>query len=346
MTKFILDVEAVSSVADMIKVSSNDLENVRNSIQSYDVGDALEFNFEGAKKAILSNVDETINKMNNSFNLLNNIIESHTNLQNSFQFEISSSINEVSIVNNNVEVLNNDNSLSSSDSKNFNYTVVSGDTLSEIAYKYGTTVSALASVNNIKNVSLIHVGQKLIIPTGNSNDSKKQNVSEKQVVLENQTVSQIQNDNNLKEQKVINVPNNLGKVHTYMGWQMITSKTSEQYKLREKAGESYDSEGFAKIGDRYVVATTTTFGEVGDSVDFEQADGSVIKCIIGDVKNQKDYGCNKWGHDNGQTIVEFIVDKKSWYDSNHSNPGTAKCHPEWRQCITKATNYGKYFGEK
>lgn len=195
MTKFILDVEAVSSVADMIKVSNDDIENVRNSIQSYDVGDALEFNFEGAKKAILSNVDETINKMNNSFNLLNNIIESHTNLQNSFQFEISSSINEVSIVNNNVEVLNNDNSLSSSDSKNFNYTVVSGDTLSEIAYKYGTTVSALASVNNIKNVNLIHVGQKLIIPTGNSNDSKKQNVSEKQVVLEHQTASQTKKRN-------------------------------------------------------------------------------------------------------------------------------------------------------
>ncbi len=31
MTKFILDVEAASSVADMIKVSCNDLENVRNS---------------------------------------------------------------------------------------------------------------------------------------------------------------------------------------------------------------------------------------------------------------------------------------------------------------------------
>ena len=36
--------------------------------------------------------------------------------------------------------------------------VVRGDTLSEIAQKYGTTVSYLAKLNNIKNVNLIYVG--------------------------------------------------------------------------------------------------------------------------------------------------------------------------------------------
>lgn len=43
------------------------------------------------------------------------------------------------------------------------YTVKKGDTLSGIASKYGTTVSKLASLNNIKNVNLIYVGQKLTI---------------------------------------------------------------------------------------------------------------------------------------------------------------------------------------
>ena len=41
------------------------------------------------------------------------------------------------------------------------YTVKSGDTLSEIAQKYGTTVNQLASWNGIKNVNLIYPGQKL-----------------------------------------------------------------------------------------------------------------------------------------------------------------------------------------
>lgn len=41
------------------------------------------------------------------------------------------------------------------------YTVKKGDTLSSIAKKYGTTVNQLASWNNIKNINLISIGQKL-----------------------------------------------------------------------------------------------------------------------------------------------------------------------------------------
>lgn len=43
------------------------------------------------------------------------------------------------------------------------YTVKRGDTLSQIAEKYGTTVKAIAAENGIKNVNLIYVGQKLKI---------------------------------------------------------------------------------------------------------------------------------------------------------------------------------------
>ena len=43
------------------------------------------------------------------------------------------------------------------------YTVKSGDTLSAIAKKYGTTVDAIAKENNISNPNLIHVNQSLKI---------------------------------------------------------------------------------------------------------------------------------------------------------------------------------------
>ena len=42
--------------------------------------------------------------------------------------------------------------------------VVSGDTLSKIATKYGTTVNAIVALNDIKNKNIINVGQILIIP--------------------------------------------------------------------------------------------------------------------------------------------------------------------------------------
>ena len=43
------------------------------------------------------------------------------------------------------------------------YTVKPGDTLSEIAETYNTTVEKLAKLNNIKNVDLIYVDQVLVI---------------------------------------------------------------------------------------------------------------------------------------------------------------------------------------
>lgn len=44
------------------------------------------------------------------------------------------------------------------------YTVKKGDTLSQIAAKYGTTYQAIAAFNGIKNPNVIRVGQKIKIP--------------------------------------------------------------------------------------------------------------------------------------------------------------------------------------
>ena len=149
----------------------------------------------------------------------------------------------------------------------------------------------------------------------------------------------------------VELPSGIGAVHSYMGWQTITSTTSNQYKLMQQSGMNFDEEGFGRINGRYVIACTSTYGNVGDYVDFYQEDGSVIQCIIGDIKNQNDTGCNEWGHSNGLNVIEFVVDKNSWYSTEkggnasnmHINPGNQGCHPEWNQNITKVVNGGSYF---
>lgn len=64
--------------------------------------------------------------------------------------------------------------MSSSSTKSYGtiaYTIQPGDTLSEIAEKYGTTVSKLARLNNITNPNLIYAGNTLLIPqSNNTND--------------------------------------------------------------------------------------------------------------------------------------------------------------------------------
>lgn len=47
------------------------------------------------------------------------------------------------------------------------YTVQAGDTLYELAQRFGTTVQAIAALNGIADPNLIYVGQVLTIPVGN-----------------------------------------------------------------------------------------------------------------------------------------------------------------------------------
>ena len=51
----------------------------------------------------------------------------------------------------------------SSSSNEIVYTVVAGDNLYQIARRFGTTVAAIMSRNNLTN-NMLSIGQKLIIP--------------------------------------------------------------------------------------------------------------------------------------------------------------------------------------
>ena len=70
------------------------------------------------------------------------------------------------------------------------YTVKSGDTLSKIAAKYGTTYQSLAEYNNIANPNAITVGQKIVIPPMTVEQAKK--IIQEVCGLENQTIAYLQ----------------------------------------------------------------------------------------------------------------------------------------------------------
>lgn len=95
---------------------------------------------------------------------------------------------------------------------------------------------------------------------------------------------------------------------TFMGYKTITNKSSNQYALQQKAYT--DELGFRKFDNRYLVAIGTAFGaQVGQYFDAELENGTIIECIVGDIKDDKDT-------DNSNTFtsqgccLEFIVDTK------------------------------------
>lgn len=133
---------------------------------------------------------------------------------------------------------------------------------------------------------------------------------------------------------------------TYMGWQLITNTRSQQYKWRQElfpewdatygSEEAFDEEGFGKVDGRYVVATSASkdggLAYVGQCLDVVLTDGTVIPCIVGDIKSSKDANWTVFGHMSSSSsicIIEFIVDKEMWYNTGHANPGRPSCKPEW-----------------
>lgn len=66
---------------------------------------------------------------------------------------------------------NNENQGNTSDGNYMRYTIQSGDTLSEIAQRYNTTVNELVRLNNIQNPNMIYANETLLIPTKNNSIS-------------------------------------------------------------------------------------------------------------------------------------------------------------------------------
>lgn len=98
--------------------------------------------------------------------------------------------------------------------------------------------------------------------------------------------------------------------------------STSQHKVQdvwEKKGKKFDKNGYATVYGRYIVAMTSTFGDIGDYVDIEFKKGNKTKTlsfVIGDHKSQQytsyDHNpANKWGHQKGAVILEFWARRES-----------------------------------
>lgn len=97
----------------------------------------------------------------------------------------------------------------------------------------------------------------------------------------------------------------------------------------------------AMIDGRYLIACTSTFGNVGDKIDFYLGNGVKLETIMFDEKSQTyeawDHNpANKWGHNDGQQILEFEI------TSAPNGSGDVGSWMGWSgQRVASATNLGE-----
>lgn len=94
---------------------------------------------------------------------------------------------------------------------------------------------------------------------------------------------------------------------SYMGYQSITCKASKQYKLQQKAKTG--KFGIRMVNDRYLIALGTYYTKnVGDKFDIKLSDGTIIKCMIGDIKSDMHTDAKRQKQRYDGSILEFITD--------------------------------------
>ena len=102
------------------------------------------------------------------------------------------------------------------------------------------------------------------------------------------------------------VPRN-NSFKSYMDYRTITNKGSKQYKLQRKCKTAKN--GLRTYKGRYVIALGTFYTtKVGTKVDLKMHNGKTVKCIIGDIKDNRHTDITRRQARDG-SVAEFIVDK-------------------------------------
>ena len=91
------------------------------------------------------------------------------------------------------EIQEPDNAVNNFNTQTIDYTVQRGDTLSEIATRFGTTVQEIAQINGIQNVNLIFPGEVLRIVTNSNIQGSESNSTNKTyyTIKQGDTLSEI-----------------------------------------------------------------------------------------------------------------------------------------------------------
>ena len=155
------------------------------------------------------------------------------------------------------------------------YTVKSGDTLSEIAEKYNTTVEKLAAKNNIKDIHLIYVDQVLVIE-GTASSVAPAATTEETAPVATETVEEAPAATTTYEAPAAPAPavpaaeNNTASASTVSG----SEAEAKEWIAQKESGGSYTATNGRYIG-RYQLTDSYLNGDYSAENQERVADASV-----------------------------------------------------------------------
>ena len=127
---------------------------------------------------------------------------------------------------------------------------------------------------------------------------------------------------------------------SYMPYTAITSKSSPQYKLQQIAYTG--TYGIRQYDNRYCVAIGTAFNaDVGTYFDLILANGTVIPCIVADIKADRHTDSNNMVTIANGCLTEFIVDSSALNRNAKRMGDISYCNEDWDSRVEKIRVYDK-----
>lgn len=125
---------------------------------------------------------------------------------------------------------------------------------------------------------------------------------------------------------------------SYMDFKMITSKDTPQYKLQHKYAYTDDT-GIRMVDGRYCVALGSYYThKIGQYVDLVLENGTIIPCIIGDQKDDRDTNASHTiAHDGSAT--EFIVETKALSGKTRRMGDIGYAQSDWLSNVVEVRIY-------
>lgn len=141
------------------------------------------------------------------------------------------------------------------------------------------------------------------------------------------------------EYNEISVPSH-SDFKSYMGYDAIASKSSPQYKIQHQY--AYTGEyGIRQVDGRFCVALGSYFGvSIGQYFDLVLENGTIIPCIMGDAKADRDTDSQNIFSRNG-CCSEFIVDRGALIRSAKRAGSISAACDEWNSQVIAVRVYNE-----
>ena len=128
---------------------------------------------------------------------------------------------------------------------------------------------------------------------------------------------------------------------SFMSYRTITDKSSKQYQLKQMA--ETNNYGLRTINDRFCIAVGTGLNaDVGTYIDVVLENGTIIPCIVSDIKDDRDTSADRITTSDNGCVSEFLVDLEllPYYIKNVMG-NVSYIYSDWESSVTKFIIYDK-----